>query len=164
MGQVHVAPSTKILDVQQRTPGGRFAFTALPAGSYTLASHPITTYGDVFDLGDWSWLQVIQDIYANPATDAGDVLDCGVEFSTDGTNFFAGGLFTQCAGNLGAVRQEVMWFIPGLQLDPDAIFVAAAAAAVVDEKFFGRYMRIAVGVTDNDTNGVHQFKVTAYIK
>lgn len=163
MGQIHVAPDTKILDVQQRTPDGRFAFVALPAGSYTKATHPITTYSDVFDLGDWSWLQIIQDIYATSVTDAGDVLDCGVEFSTDGTNFFAGGLFTQAAGNVTA-RKEAMWFIPGVQLNPDAIWVAAAAAAVVDEKTFGRYMRIAVGVTDNDTNGIHQFKVTACIK
>jgi hypothetical protein len=39
-----------------------------------------------------------------------------------------------------------------------------AAANVVDEKTFGRYMRAGVAVTDAASDAIHQFKVTGYIK
>ena len=152
-----------VLDKLTRTPGGRFAFTMVPAGSFTKVSHPITTYSDVFDLGEWEWLQVIMDIYATSVTDAGDVLDVTIELSTNGVLYYKVGQFTQQAGN-GVAAREVITLENAKAVDADAIFAMVAAATVVDEKTFGRYARIGIGVTDNDTNGIHQFKVTAYIK
>ena len=78
MPQVHQAPSTTILDVQQVTPGGRRLFTVLSRGSYTNALHN-GKYSDVFDLGDWSFLQLMMDIFATSVTDAGDVMDLSVQ-------------------------------------------------------------------------------------
>jgi hypothetical protein len=150
------------LEPSYKAPGkSRMAFTILEAEARTKATHPVTTYSDIFDLGDYDFLQIIQDIVSS-ATDAGDTLDCVVEFSSDGTKWWNGGTFTQQAGD-GAARREVMTFKNSLAVDPDAIFTFAVGAGIVNEKLFGRYMRVGVGVSDNDTNGSHVFSVTGYI-
>ncbi len=152
-----------VLDKRTRTPGGRFAWTILGAGSYTKASHPATTYSNVFDLGEWDFLQIILDVYATSVTDAGDYLDVSVHFSTNGVLYFSAGAFVQLAGNAVASR-HVIAFKSDLSVDPDAIWTIAAAAAVIDEKAFGRYMKVGVAVTDAAADAIHQFKVTGYIK
>jgi hypothetical protein len=158
-----MAVTVKKLDKPLVTPGGRFAFQVVPRGAFTKATHPVTTYSDTFDLGEWEFLQIIQDIYATSVTDAGDVMDVIVEFSSDGTKWWNGGTFTQQAGN-GVAKREVMTFKNSLALDPDAIFTFATAATVVHEKLFGRYMRVGIGVTDAGTDGKHYMGVSAYIK
>ena len=162
MPQVHQAPSTTILDVQQVTPGGRRLFTVLPRASRTEVSAD-ATYSDVFDLGDWSFLQIMLDIYATSITDAGDTLDVSIEMSVDGTLYYTVGAFTQQAGD-GVAAREVMTFTAEKAVDDDAIFGMVAAATVVDEKTFGRYMRAYIALNDNDTNAIHQFGVEALIQ
>jgi hypothetical protein len=163
----HLKPNTKILDVQQRTPGGRFAFTIQPQINLTHALHN-GTKSDVFDLGVWEWLQIIVDINATSVTDAGDVLDVAVYLST--TEAFTVGMnvaqMTQQAGD-GVAKKEAIWLIPQVQnANPDAIFVAADAATVVSQCQFGRYLRLAYTLVDNGSNAndIHQIKVTGYIK
>ena len=163
MTQVHQVPSVISLDRQLRTPGGRFPFQVVPRGGFTKATHPITTYSDVFDLGKWEFLQIIQDIYATSVTDAGDVMDVIVEFSSDNTTYWNAGTFTQQAGN-GVAKREVMTFVNSVALNPDANFVFATAATVIHEKLFGRYMRVGIGVTDAAADGLHYMGVSAYIK
>jgi hypothetical protein len=153
----------KKLDIPLVTPKGAFAFEIFPKTAITKVSHPITTYTDVFDLGEWKLLQILQNVYATSVTDAGDVMDMIVEFSTDKTKWWNGGTFTQQAGN-GVAKQELMTFENGNALDPDAIFTFATAATVVHEKLFGRYLRVGIGVTDADANAIHYVGVTAYIK
>ena len=155
--------SNKVLDIKTRTPGGRHAFEILAPAARTKVSHPATTYSDVFDLGEWEFLQIILDVYATSVTEAGDYLDVSVEMSTDGVLYYKVGAFTQLAGNAVASR-HFMAFTTAPAVNADAIFAMVAAANVVDEKTCGRYMRVGVAVTDNDTNGVHQFKVNGYIK
>ena len=153
-----------VLDKRIRTPGGRFPFTVFPLGVFTHALHD-NTYSDVFDLGpDWEFLQITQEMVDTSITDAGDVLDAYVQFSTDGENWFKVGAFTQQAGT-GAAKIESLTFKPGLQLNPDGIFtMLGVSATVVDEKTFGRYMRIALETADNDTNGKHYMRVDALIR
>lgn len=164
MGQVHQAPSTKILDVQQVTPGGRRLFTVLPRGTYTFTLHN-GTYSDVYDLGDWSFLQLMMDIFATSITDAGDVMDLSVQLSTDGVLFYTVGGFTQQAGNAVAAR-EVMTFTTEKSVNEDALFGMVGAAAVIDEKTFGRYMRVLITIVDNGSNAndAHQVGIEGYIK
>ena len=155
----HVTPSTTILDVQQVTPGGRRLFTVLPRVSRTKASAN-GLYSDVFDLGDWSFLQLMLDVYATSVTDAGDVLDLTVQFSTTEAFTVAWnvGLFTQQAGN-GVAARELMTFTAAKAVNEDAIFAMVAAAGVIDEKTFGRYMRVLKANTDADANAIHQFGI-----
>ena len=165
MVQVHQTPDTKILDVQQRTPDGRFAFTIQPQVAATKALHN-GKYSNVFDLGDWEWLQIIIDINETSVTDAGDVFDLTVELSS--TEAFTAksnaAMMTQQAGN-GVAKKEVIWLIPQVQnANPDAIFVSVAAATVVSQCQFGRYLRLLYAITDADANAIHQFNVKAYIK
>lgn len=164
MPQVHVAPSTKILDVQQITPGGRRLFEVLPRASRTKANAN-GTYSNVFDLGNWSFLQILLDVYATSVTDAGDVLDLTVQLSTTEAFTVAWnvGLFTQQAGN-GVAAREVMTLTTAKAVDEDAIFAMVAAAGVVDEKTFGRYMRVLIAITDADANAIHQFGIEALIQ
>ncbi len=162
MVQVHQAPSTKILDVQQNTPGGRKLFEILPRQSYTNALHD-GTYSDVFDLGDWSFLQILLDIFATSVTDAGDVMDLSVQFSANGVLYYTVGGFTQQAGN-GVAAREVMTFTAEKSVNEDALFGMIAAATVIDEKTFGRYMRVLIAITDANANAVHQFGIEALIK
>lgn len=143
-------------DSRVPTPKGRFAWDILASQEFLVG----TSYSDVFDLGDWGWLQLILDITAS-ATDAGDTADIEIQFSTDGENFFPVGAFVQQAGN-GAAKAEMMTFVPDLQLNPDAVFPMVAAAGVVDEKAFGRYLRAQVICTE--TNSVaHTLSLKAYI-
>ncbi len=152
-----------VLDILTRTPGGRFPFTILAPAARTVTTHPATTYSDTFDLGEWEFLQIILDVYATSVADAGDYLDVSIQMSTNNVLFVTVGAFTQLAGDAVASR-HVMTFVPGLALDPDGDWTMAAAANVVDEKAFGRYMRAGIAVTDAGTDAIHQFKLTGYIK
>ncbi len=152
-----------VLDIRTREPDGRFPFTILAPASRTKVSHPATTYSDVFDLGKWEFLQIMLDVYATSVTDAGDVLDLNIQFSTNKVLYHNVGVFTQHAGN-GVAKREVLTFVNSLALNPDALWIVAAAAGVLDEKSIGRYMRVGVGITDADANAIHQFGITAYIK
>ena len=157
--------SNKVLDIRTRTPEGRHAFTIQPQVSATKALHN-GKKSDVYDLGDWEWLQIIFDFTAASVTDAGDVMDIIVELSTTEafTVAFNVAQMTQQAGN-GAAKREVVWLIPQVQnVNPDAIFVAVDAATVVSQCQFGRYLRLSYAITDADANAVHQFNVKAYIK
>lgn len=163
--QVHQAPLTRVVQLQQRTPGGRFPFVIEPQVAATKVSHN-GKYSDVFDLGDWEWLQIIIDINATSVTDAGDVFDAIVQLSTTEafTVAFNVAQMTQQAGN-GVAKKEAIWLIPQVQnANPDAIFVAADAATVVSQCQFGRYLRMYYTITDADANAIHTFKVTGYIK
>ena len=153
-----------VLDKRTRTPGGRFPFIIFPDQVFTEVSHD-GKYSDVFDLGpDWEFLQITLEHTATSVTDVGDTLDASVEFSTDGTNWFVVGMFTQQAGT-DVAKIESLTFKPGLQLNPDGIFtMLGVSATVVDEKTFGRYMRIALAIADNDTNGKHYMRVDALIR
>ena len=159
--EVHQTPDTKILDVQQRTPGGRFAFEILPPVRRSKVTGD--GYSNVFDLGEWEFLQIILDVYATSVTDAGDYLDVSIEMSTDGVLYYKVGAFTQLAGT-GVASRHFMTFTTAPAVNADAIFVMVAAANVVDEKSFGRYMRACTLITDADTNARHSYKVTGYIK
>ena len=157
--------SRKVLDIRTRTPGGRYAFVIQSQVSATKALHN-GKYSDVFDLGDWEWLQIIVNINATSVTDAGDVFDLTVQLSTTEafTVAFNAAQMTQQAGN-GVAKNEMMWLIPQVQnVNPDAIFVAADAATVVSQCQFGRYLRLLYAITDADANAIHQFNVKAYIK
>ena len=157
--------SNKVLDIKTRTPGGRHAFTICPQVAATKVSHN-GKYSDVFDLGDWEWLQIIFDFTATSVTDAGDVMDIVVELSSTEvfTVKFNAAQMTQQAGN-GVAKREVVLLVPQVQnANPDAIFVAADAATVVSQCQFGRYLRLLYAITDADANAVHQFNVKAYIK
>jgi len=150
-----------VLDIQTRTPDGRFAFEILPPVARTKVTGD--GYSDVFDLGEWQFLQIILDVYATSVTDAGDYLNVSVEMSTDGVLYYKVGAFTQLAGNAVASR-HFMTFTTAPAVDADAIFAMVAAANVVDEKTFGRYMRVLTAITDANADAIHSYKVTAYIK
>jgi hypothetical protein len=152
-----------VLDIQTRTPNGRFAFEILAPASRTKASHPATTYSDIFDLGEWEFLQLLLDVYATSVTDSGDYLDVSIEMSTNKVLYYKVGAFTQLAGD-GVASRHLMTFTTAKAVNDNAIFAMVAAAAVVDEKTFGRYMRAGVAVTDNGSDAIHQFKLTGYIK
>ena len=151
-----------VLDIRTREPDGRFPFTVLARASRNKATHN-GTYSNVFDLGKWDFLQLMLDVYATSVTDAGDVMDLNVQFSTNGVLYHNVGSFTQQAGN-GAAKREILTFKSGLAVDPDAIWIVAAAAGVIDQRSFGRYMRVGIAITDADANAAHQFGITAYIK
>lgn len=130
----------------------------------TKALNPVTTYTTGVYIGDWDKLQVVLSI-ASSATDAGDVLDCNVQFSMDNLAWYDAGAFTQQAGN-GADCKQMMHFVPGtLPTDPNAIVIGGtlSSSTVIIENLRGRYIRLGVGVTDNDTNGTHTIHCMAMV-
>jgi hypothetical protein len=132
------------------------------AGAVTKATYPVTTYTTPVYIGEWDKLQVCLDIVSS-ATDAGDTLDVTVQFSMDNVAWYSAGSFTQQAGN-GSANKQMMHFIPfGLPTDVDAILVGSTACAsgVLREHLYGRWIRIGIGVADNDTNGTHTISVYA---
>ena len=153
--------SRKVLDIRTRTPGGRQLFDILASQEFLVTSG---SYSNVFDLGDWSFLQILLEVTSS-VTDAGDTLDVSVEFSVTEafTVVLPGGAFTQVAGDVGAEVREVMTFTEQKAVDEDAIFVMVAAAAVVDDKTFARYMRVKVIVTETN-DAAHTFEVEALIQ
>jgi hypothetical protein len=56
-----------------------------------------------------------------------------------------------------------MTFTEQKAVDEDAIFVMVAAAAVVDDKTFARYMRVKVIVTETN-DAAHTLEVEALIQ
>jgi hypothetical protein len=57
-----------------------------------------------------------------------------------------------------------MTFTTAKSVDEDAIFPMVAAAAVIDEKTFARYMRVKIEITDADANAIHQFGIEALVQ
>ena len=153
--------SNKVLDIKTRTPGGRHAFEILAPVRRTKVTGD--GYSNVFDLGEWEFLQIILDVYETSVTDAGDYLDVSVEMSFDGVLYYKVGAFTQLAGT-GIASRHFMTFTTAPAVNADAIFVMVAAANVVDEKSFGRYMRVCTLITDANADAEHSYKVTGYIK
>ena len=120
---------------------------------------------DVFFLGDYDNLTIVQDITAS-ATIAGDTLDTKIDGSWDGTNFFNMGEFTQQAGN-GSARTEIMQFAKGLAADVDAIvdITGDAGVAVVRPGMIPPYIRTtSVVVRDTGVDEAHTFSVTAHVQ
>lgn len=116
-----------------------------------------------FDLGgERKRFSIVHNITAS-ATDAGDTLDCFVDFSIDGVVWYNAVQFTQQAGN-GAARIEFATLDP---TTPGAVVVdvtADAGAGVVRPAVFGRYIRGRYTVTEFAGIGAasHTFSLIAY--
>jgi hypothetical protein len=158
-----VEMSKKVLDIKTRTPSGRHAFTILESAVHVEEAN---IKSDVFELGDWEWLQIVLDV-TDLNADSGDKLDIIIEMSTTEafTVAFNVAQFTSMAGDEAAQR-EVIWLIPQVQnVNPDAIFVAADAATVVSQCQFGRYLRASTTVTRaTGTDDAFTFSLKAYVK
>lgn len=121
--------------------------------------------GSTIEIGDAEKILLIQNITAS-ATEAGDTLDCFVDISWDGTNFYNAVQFTQQAGN-GSARKEIAVLDAGYATDPDAVLdiTADAAAGVVRQQLVGPFLRVRWEVTEvTGDNASHTFDVQAYVK
>jgi len=134
--------------------------TLFALAARTVAANAVSA---TFDLGgERERFSIVHNITVS-ATDAGDTLDCFVDFSLDGVVWYNAVQFTQKAGNTAA-RIEFATLDPS---NPGAVVVdvtADAGAGVVRPAVFGRYIRGRYTVVEFAGVGAasHTFSLVAY--
>ena len=126
----------------------------------------VSGVSDIFDLGDWNFIQFMLNITASQ-TSAADTLDVIIEMSTDKSSWINVAQFTQQAGN-GSAAVEIATLVTldkegeTTVVDPDSTFTMVPGAGVVAQAAIGRFLRVSYTIT-SDSDPEHTFSVSMYI-
>jgi hypothetical protein len=139
---------------------GRVPFTILESAVHTEEAAALS---DVFDLGEFQWLQVLLSVTA-AATQNADKLDIILEGSPDNAIWYQMGAYPQVNGDDSTPAAYVMTFEEDENVDPDSTFTLISSPGVVNQTMMFRFLRANVTVTRaNGADESFTFSLKAYI-